>query len=206
MPFNEDAAAIVEEFRPAVVSFHFGLPEPALVERVRKAGAKILSTATTVEEALWLEQNGADAIIAQGLEAGGHRGTGVSPRHQCHCTTSDRGRGHRLRRFFALVVWAERVGVPGEFSGGDSGTAYSLNTPLSQVLSVLQSIPGTNLVCARFHTTAPITSISSHSSPGYLWLNRLSPQVNTKPFQNAVDSIESRFCSRSQSLIKTFPT
>ncbi len=66
MPFNEDAAAIVEEFRPAVVSFHFGLPEPALVERVRKAGAKILSTATTVEEALWLEQNGADVIIAQG--------------------------------------------------------------------------------------------------------------------------------------------
>ncbi|PPI86217.1 2-nitropropane dioxygenase [Marinobacter maroccanus] len=74
MPFNEDAAAVVEEFRPAVVSFHFGLPEPALIERVRKAGAKILSTATTVEEALWLEQHGADAIIAQGLEAGGHRG------------------------------------------------------------------------------------------------------------------------------------
>jgi nitronate monooxygenase len=74
MPFNEEAAAVVEEFRPVVVSFHFGLPEPALVERVRNAGAKILSTATTVEEALWLERNGADAIIAQGLEAGGHRG------------------------------------------------------------------------------------------------------------------------------------
>ncbi|MBD3640208.1 MAG: nitronate monooxygenase [Marinobacter sp.] len=74
MPFNEEAAAVVEEFRPAVVSFHFGLPEPALVERVKKAGAKILSTATTVEEALWLEQHGADAVIAQGLEAGGHRG------------------------------------------------------------------------------------------------------------------------------------
>ncbi|KMQ74882.1 NAD(P)H-dependent flavin oxidoreductase [Marinobacter subterrani] len=74
MPFDEDAAAAVEEFRPAVVSFHFGLPKPALVERVRQTGAKILSTATTVEEALWLEQHGADAIIAQGLEAGGHRG------------------------------------------------------------------------------------------------------------------------------------
>ncbi len=74
MPFNEEAAAVVDEFRPAVVSFHFGLPEPALIERVRNAGAKILSTATTVEEALWLEQHGADAIIAQGLEAGGHRG------------------------------------------------------------------------------------------------------------------------------------
>jgi nitronate monooxygenase len=74
MPFNEESAAIVEAFRPAVVSFHFGLPEPALLERVKKAGAKVLSTATTVEEALWLEQHGADAIIAQGLEAGGHRG------------------------------------------------------------------------------------------------------------------------------------
>jgi nitronate monooxygenase len=74
MPFNEESAAIVEEFSPAVVSFHFGLPKPELLERVKKAGAKVLSTATTVDEALWLEQHGADAIIAQGLEAGGHRG------------------------------------------------------------------------------------------------------------------------------------
>ena len=74
MPFNEESAAIVEASRPAVVSFHFGLPEPALLDRVRQAGAKIFSTATTVEEAIWLEQHGADAIIAQGLEAGGHRG------------------------------------------------------------------------------------------------------------------------------------
>ncbi|WP_286816315.1 NAD(P)H-dependent flavin oxidoreductase [Marinobacter sp. UBA3607] len=74
MPFNEESAAIVEAFRPAVVSFHFGLPKPELLERVKKAGARVLSTATTVEEALWLEQHGADAIIAQGLEAGGHRG------------------------------------------------------------------------------------------------------------------------------------
>src|SRR5690606_6844352 len=51
MPFNEESAAIVEAFRPAVVSFHFGLPEPKLLERVKKAGAKVLSTATTVEEA-----------------------------------------------------------------------------------------------------------------------------------------------------------
>ena len=74
MPFNEESAAIVEEFSPAVVSFHFGLPKPELLERVKKAGAKVLSTATTVDEALWLEQHGADAIIAQGMEAGGHRG------------------------------------------------------------------------------------------------------------------------------------
>ncbi|OJT01515.1 NAD(P)H-dependent flavin oxidoreductase, partial [Marinobacter nauticus] len=73
-PFNAEMAAIVEEFQPAVVSFHFGLPAPELLQRVKAAGATVLSSATTVEEALWLESNGADGIIAQGLEAGGHRG------------------------------------------------------------------------------------------------------------------------------------
>jgi len=73
-PFNAEMADIVEEFRPAVVSFHFGLPAPALLQRVKAAGARVLSSATTVEEAVWLERNGADAVIAQGLEAGGHRG------------------------------------------------------------------------------------------------------------------------------------
>ncbi|MGP0171771.1 NAD(P)H-dependent flavin oxidoreductase [Pseudomonas sp. NCHU5208] len=74
LPFNDEAAALVEEFRPAVVSFHFGLPEENLLERVRRSGAKIISSATTLEEALWLQARGVDAVIAQGLEAGGHRG------------------------------------------------------------------------------------------------------------------------------------
>lgn len=73
-PFNAELCEIVEEFRPEVVSFHFGLPEKALVDRVQAAGAKILSSATTVDEARWLEDRGCDAIIAQGAEAGGHRG------------------------------------------------------------------------------------------------------------------------------------
>lgn len=73
-PFSAEAADILEEFKPAVVSFHFGLPSAELLARVKSWGAKVLSTATTVEEALWLEAHGADAIIAQGLEAGGHRG------------------------------------------------------------------------------------------------------------------------------------
>jgi nitronate monooxygenase len=73
-PFSAEAAALLEEFRPEVVSFHFGLPEKRLLDRVKAYGAKILSSATTVEEALWLEANGVDAVIAQGIEAGGHRG------------------------------------------------------------------------------------------------------------------------------------
>lgn len=78
MPFNRDMAALVCAYRPAVVSFHFGLPAPELLQMVRNTGAKIISSATTVAEALWLEERGVDAIIAQGLEAGGHRGMFLS--------------------------------------------------------------------------------------------------------------------------------
>ena len=77
-PFSAESADVLSEFKPAVVSFHFGLPSAELLARVRTWGAKILSSATTVEEALWLEARGADAIIAQGLEAGGHRGIFLS--------------------------------------------------------------------------------------------------------------------------------
>ena len=74
LPFSAESADVLEAFKPAVVSFHFGLPAPELLDRLRGWGAKILSTATTVDEALWLEAQGVDAVIAQGLEAGGHRG------------------------------------------------------------------------------------------------------------------------------------
>lgn len=74
VPFSAEAAHVLEAFRPAVVSFHFGLPSPELVARVKSWGSLVLSSATTVAEALWLQAHGADAIIAQGLEAGGHRG------------------------------------------------------------------------------------------------------------------------------------
>ena len=73
-PFNDEMADVLAEFKPPVVSFHFGLPSFELLGRVRSWDVVILSTATTVDEALWLEAHGADAIIAQGLEAGGHRG------------------------------------------------------------------------------------------------------------------------------------
>jgi nitronate monooxygenase len=64
----------VEETKPGVVSFHFGLPEPALMKRVKQAGCVTLASATTVVEAVWLAEHGVDAVIAQGYEAGGHRG------------------------------------------------------------------------------------------------------------------------------------
>ena len=73
-PFGEPECAAVEELRPDIVSFHFGLPRPELLARVRSAGCTILSSATSLREAVWLAERGVDAIIAQGAEAGGHRG------------------------------------------------------------------------------------------------------------------------------------
>jgi len=72
--FDDKMCNLVMEFHPEIVSFHFGLPDKNLLRRVRSSGAKILSTATSVDEARWLEDQGCDAIIAQGFEAGGHRG------------------------------------------------------------------------------------------------------------------------------------
>ena len=73
-PFDEAMCEIVEDLKPEVVSFHFGLPARPLLTRVKAVGSRVLSSATTVDEARWLEDNGCDAIIAQGYEAGGHRG------------------------------------------------------------------------------------------------------------------------------------
>jgi nitronate monooxygenase len=76
--FGSMHCELLEELKPEVVSFHFGLPSEDLVDRVKATGAKILSSATSIEEAVWLEDHGCDAIVAQGLEAGGHRGTFLS--------------------------------------------------------------------------------------------------------------------------------
>lgn len=73
-PFDDDMCAVVEQCKPEVVSFHFGLPEARLLDRVKALGCKVLSSATTVREAQWLVHHGCDAVIAQGYEAGGHRG------------------------------------------------------------------------------------------------------------------------------------
>src|SRR5262249_43246499 len=77
-PFDDEFCELVLEFRPQVVSFHFGLPDKNLLMRVKDSGAQVISSATSVDEARWLEERGCDAIIAQGSEAGGHRGIFLS--------------------------------------------------------------------------------------------------------------------------------
>jgi nitronate monooxygenase len=78
VPFGDEAADVLDDFEPAIVSFHFGLPPSNLLARVRRRGAAVWATATTVDEARWLESRGVDAIVAQGIEAGGHRGNFLS--------------------------------------------------------------------------------------------------------------------------------
>ena len=106
-PFDEAMCALVEEMKPEVVSFHFGLPDQALVKRVKAAGSIVMSSATIVKEAIWLEEHGADVIIAQGAEAGGHRGMflteniAAAARHLRAGAAGRRrreGAGHRGRR------------------------------------------------------------------------------------------------------------
>lgn len=77
-PFNPVLADIICQYRPRIISFHFGLPEPSLLDQVKAAGCTVLSSATTPEEAIWLAHKGCDGIIAQGIEAGGHRGMFLS--------------------------------------------------------------------------------------------------------------------------------
>jgi len=104
---------LVEELRPGAVSFHFGLPEPALLGRVKSTGAVVLASATTVREATWLEANGADVIIAQGSEAGGHRSNFLGPKDPSDVAS-------QIGTFALVPMVVDAVSVPVVAAGGIS--------------------------------------------------------------------------------------
>ncbi|HEV7991289.1 MAG TPA: nitronate monooxygenase [Gemmatimonadaceae bacterium] len=141
-PFDETSAALLEELRPAVVSFHFGLPSPELLARVRATRARILSSATTVDEARWLESHGVDAIIAQGAEAGGHRGMFLT-----------RDASTQIGTFALVPQIARAVRVPVIAAGGIAdadGVAAALSLGAAGV-----QVGTSYLLCPEATTSAP---------------------------------------------------
>ena len=139
-PFSHEAADVLEPFRPAVVSFHFGLPSAELLARVRGWGSKILSSATTVAEARWLEAHGVDAIIAQGLDAGGHRGMFLTNEVSS-----------QLGTFALLPQVAQAVRVPVIAAGGIAN-AQSAAAALALGASAVQ-VGTAYLLCPEVDTT-----------------------------------------------------
>jgi nitronate monooxygenase len=101
-PIDAATVEVLERYRPRVVSFHFGLPSPELLRRIQAWGALVLASATTLDEGLWLERNGADVVIAQGIEAGGHRG---------HFLSADLSLQPTTRELLVQLVGALRVPV-----------------------------------------------------------------------------------------------
>jgi nitronate monooxygenase len=191
--FDADFCAIVEQFRPEVVSFHFGLPDEALVVRVKRAGAKVVSSATTVAEARWLEAHGVDAVIAMGVEAGGHRGNFLT-----HDMADQVGTFSLVPQVVAAVrvpVIAaggiiDRRGVVAAHALGASavqvGTAY-LFTPEARIHAVHRAA-----LDARDRPTALTNAFSGRPARGIV--NRLMRDLGAMsewppPFPTAADAL-----------------
>jgi nitronate monooxygenase len=141
-PLSSDAVDVLEAFRPRVVSFHFGLPSPELLARVRSWGSTILSSATTVDEALWLEAHGVHAVIAQGLEAGGHRGMFLSDDVSTQVGTL---------ALLPQVVRAVRVPV---IAAGGIADAHGVSAAMALGAAGVQI--GTAYLCCREATTSAV--------------------------------------------------
>jgi nitronate monooxygenase len=164
MPFSSEVADALSEFKPAVVSFHFGLPSSEMLARIKAWGAKILSSATTVDEARWLEARGVDAIIAQGLEAGGHRGIFLSD----DLTT-------QVGTFALLPQIIRAVGVPVIAAGGiadarGAAAAMSLGAAGVQVGTAYLLCP--EATTSKVHRAALKSDAARHTSLTNLFTGR----------------------------------
>lgn len=163
-PFTSSDADLIEEFRPPVVSFHFGLPSPELVTRVRSTGAAVISSATTVDEALWLEANGADAIIAQGLEAGGHRGMFLTDDISTQVGT-----------FALLPQIVNAVNIPVIAAGGiagPEGVAAALRLGAAGVQAGTAFLTCPEATTSQVHRAALQSSLAQHTTVTRLFSGR----------------------------------
>jgi nitronate monooxygenase len=176
-PFDAALCAVVEEVKPEVVSFHFGLPEQALLDRVKAAGCLVVSSATTTAEALWLEQHGVDAVIAQGHEAGGHRGIFLTETLETQIGTFalvPQIAGAVKVPVIATGAVADARGIAAAFALGAAGvqigTAY-LFCPESKISAVYRKALGD----ARDDSTAVTNLMTGRPARGLM--NRLMREV-----------------------------
>jgi nitronate monooxygenase len=140
-PIDAATVALLESFRPRVVSFHFGLPAPDLLQRIKGWGAVVLASATTVDEGRWLERHGADIVIAQGIEAGGHRGQFLPDDLTAQPSTLE-----------LVSVLAKALAVPVIAAGGIAGRS-DVETMLAAGAAAVQA--GTAyLLCPEARTSA----------------------------------------------------
>ena len=164
LPFSNDTADILEKYKPRIMSFHFGLPNEKLLNRVKGWGTKVLSSATTLQEAKWLEAHGVDGIIAQGLEAGGHRGMFLTD----DITT-------QIGTFSLLPQIIKNVSVPVIVAGGISdaagvAAALSLGASAAQVGTSYLLCPETNTT--EIHRQALKSEASQHTAVTNLFTGR----------------------------------
>ncbi|WP_377157737.1 NAD(P)H-dependent flavin oxidoreductase [Roseateles sp. UC29_93] len=141
-PFTAEIADLVEPFKPPVVSFHFGLPSPELIARVKGWGSLVLGSATTVDEARWLDEHGADGVIAQGWEAGGHRG---------HFLSDDLTRQPGTMALLPQIVRAVKVPV---IAAGGIADVRGIRAALALGASAVQ-LGTAFLLCEEATTSAP---------------------------------------------------
>jgi nitronate monooxygenase len=141
-PFTAEIADLVEPFKPPVVSFHFGLPSAELIARVKGWGSLVLGSATTVDEARWLDAHGADGVIAQGWEAGGHRG---------HFLSDDLTRQPGTMALLPQIVRAVKVPV---IAAGGIVDVRSIRAALALGASAVQ-LGTAFLLCEEATTSAP---------------------------------------------------
>ncbi len=164
VPFSHAVADVVEPFAPPVVSFHFGLPAPDLLARVKSWGSKVLSSATTVKEALWLQAHGVDAVIAQGLEAGGHRGMFLGTEL-----------GTQLGTFALLPQVVQAVQIPVIAAGGIADAA---GVRAAMALGAAGVQVGTAYLCCpeatttRLHRAALMSEAARHTELTTLFSGR----------------------------------
>ena len=153
VPFNHSMADVLEPYRPAAVSFHFGLPAPALLARVKSWGSVVLSSATPLAEAQWLQAQGADAVIAQGLQAGGHRGMFLTDDVATQSDTWD---------LLDQVVHAVQMPV---IAAGGLATAADIARARRQGAAGVQV--GTAYLCCDESTTSPVhrTALLADDAP-----------------------------------------